>query len=65
MNDLVRFEYVNHDGKAGTRLVRPIRTWFGSTAWHPEPQWLLEAFDLDKRQTRDFAHSAIANWRPA
>ena len=28
---------------------------FGSTQWHPEPQWLLQAWDVDKDAERDFA----------
>ena len=57
--DLVQFSYRNHRGEVGTRRVRPIRIWFGSTAWHPEAQWLLEAFDLDRQGTRDFALSSV------
>lgn len=55
MSDLVEFNYRNHRNEIATRHVRPIRIWFGSTAWHRESQWFLEAFDLDKQATRDFA----------
>jgi predicted DNA-binding transcriptional regulator YafY len=65
MNDLVRFTYTNHKGEVASRLVRPIRLWWGSTAWHREAQWLLEAFDLDKRATRDFAMSELRDWERA
>ncbi len=65
MRDLVRFTYTNHKGEVASRLVRPIRLWFGSTAWHSEPQWLLEAFDIDKLSTRDFAMSSIQGWEVA
>jgi predicted DNA-binding transcriptional regulator YafY len=65
MNDVVCFEYVNHRGLAATRRVRPIRIWFGSTAWYPSPQWLLEAWDVDKSATRDFALAKISAWRIA
>lgn len=57
--NLVQFNYKNHRGKVEVRHVLPIRIWFGSTAWHPEPQWLMEAFDLDKQGTRDFALCGI------
>lgn len=60
--DIATFDYKNHRGERSRRTVRPIRIWFASTAWHPEPQWLLEAFDLDKMATRDFAMASIANW---
>jgi predicted DNA-binding transcriptional regulator YafY len=61
MNDftVVQFNYVNHRGERAERHVRPIRVWFGSTGFHPEGQWFLEAFDLDRQGTRDFAMSGI------
>jgi hypothetical protein len=43
--------------------VRPIRLWFGSTAWHSEPQWLMECFDLDRMGTRDYAMAGVHGWR--
>ena len=58
--DIATFLYVNHRGKVSFRTVRPIRIWFGSTAWHNESQWFMEAFDLDKMETRDFALSGFA-----
>lgn len=54
---IIQFEYTNHRGEKAVRKVRPIRIWFGSTAWHPEAQWLLEGFDLDRKETRDYAMS--------
>lgn len=63
MSDVVQFEYVNHRGEPGTRRIRPIRIWFGSTVWYPEPGWLLEAWDIDKGATRDFSLARVANWR--
>lgn len=57
--DVVQFVYRNHRGEVAIRTVRPIRVWFGSTAWHPEAQWLLEVFDLDKQQTRDYAMAGV------
>ncbi|WP_458524386.1 WYL domain-containing protein [Paracoccus aminovorans] len=49
------FSYKNWRGESATRRVRPLRMWFGSTEWHSEPQWFLEALDIDKNQVRDFA----------
>jgi hypothetical protein len=65
--DMASFEYTNHRGETTTRTVRPIRIHFGSTAWHPEPQWLMEVFDVDKVATRDYAMSGInySSWRKA
>jgi len=63
--DLVTFSYTNHKGRNADRYVRPIRIWFGSTAWYPTPQWLLEAVDLEKLATRDFAMDKIRDWEKA
>ena len=66
MKDVVTFEYVNHRGERSIRRIRPIRIWFGSTAWHADAQWLMEAWDLDKQATRDFAMSNVLSaWKVA
>ncbi len=52
--------YTNYRGEQAERRVIPARIWFGSTDWHPEPQWLLEAFDLDRGAERSFAMRDIA-----
>lgn len=63
---LTSFQYVNHRGEVAYRLVRPIRIWFGSTVWHPEPQWFLEGFDLERMETRDYAMaSMVGPWSQA
>lgn len=63
---IVQFTYRNYKGITALRTVRPIRLWFGSTAYHPEAQWLLEAFDLDRQETRDFAMTGmLSGWKPA
>ena len=49
------FSYRNWRGQKDKRRVKPIRVWFGSTQWHPDPQWFLEAEDVDKSEVRDFA----------
>ncbi len=65
MKDIANVLYTNHRGEQAWRTIRPIRLWFGSTAYHPEPQWLLECFDLKKQATRDYAMSGIACWNVA
>jgi hypothetical protein len=51
--------YTNWRGETAERSIVPIRPWFGSTEWHPEPQWLLTAFDVEKQAARDFAWAGI------
>lgn len=55
----LRFTYRNHRGDIGVRTVAPLGIRYGSTAWHPEPQWLLRAYDLDKSAEREFAINDI------
>lgn len=47
--------YKNWRGEISERRLSPIRMGFFSTRWHPEPQWMLTAMDLDKGEVRDFA----------
>ncbi|AIB11820.1 hypothetical protein ABAZ39_07375 [Azospirillum argentinense] len=49
------FTYTNYRGETGTRRAIPIRVYHGATEWHPEPQWLMEAHDVDKDAVRVFA----------
>lgn len=57
--------YTNWRGETAERHIIPIRIWFGSTQWHKEEQWLLNAEDLDKKQHRDFAIKDIHGWAEA
>ena len=48
--------YTNHRGETLRRRILPVRLWFGRCEpWHPEPQWLLDALDVDKMENRTFA----------
>lgn len=49
------FQYRNHRGEIGWRRVLPSVISFQPTVWHPEPQWILVARDLDKGEDRSFA----------
>lgn len=51
----VTLTYTNWRGQTAERTIIPIRVWWGSTPWHPEPQWLLTAVDAEKGLERDFA----------
>ncbi|WP_018500860.1 DUF1653 domain-containing protein [Parafrankia discariae] len=62
----ITLDYTNHRGERKERLVRPERVWHGRTDWHPEyDQWLLEAFDKDRQDIRNFTLRNIHNWRPS
>jgi predicted DNA-binding transcriptional regulator YafY len=44
------------------RGVIPQRLTYDATEWHPEPQWLMEAFDCDRKAMRSFAMKDIQQW---
>ena len=53
------FEFTNFKGELRSRRVIARALQWGSTAWHPEIQWFLDGFDLDKHEARSFPLSAI------
>lgn len=62
MVETLTFWYRNHRGEISQRNVtKPEKIWFGSTEWHPKPQWLMTAWDIDKDALRDFAFKDIIN----
>lgn len=58
----VRILYTNHRGETALRRIVPESIRFGSSEWHPEPQWLLEAMDEEKGAARSFAMKDIRAW---
>lgn len=62
----VTIDYTNHAGVRALREIVPVATGFrfGSTEWHPELQWLLEAHDVAKDDLRTFAMKDIHCWHP-
>lgn len=60
---IVAIRYVNHRGEEAVRRIVPLKLWYGSEKpWHPEPQWLLDAYDLDKDASRTFAMEGVSEW---
>jgi predicted DNA-binding transcriptional regulator YafY len=62
---VVIIDYTNHRGERRERriLPQPAGVRFDRTPWHPEPQWLLLAWDFEKGAMRDFAMTGIHGWR--
>lgn len=54
--------YTNHKGVRGFRWVIPLSWRFGTNQWYPEKQWLMNAYDLEKRAEREFACDHIHTW---
>lgn len=57
----IAFDYVNWQGVQGHRRAKIEKVMFGSTEYHPEAEWLMEAWDLDKEAVRFFAMKDMAN----
>lgn len=62
MGASVTIDYINHRSQRRPRLILPMAIRYGSTEFHPESQWLLEAIDLEKKESRTFALQYIYGW---
>lgn len=51
--------YKNHRGEVALRHIVPLFTHYTANEWHPEPCWIMQAFDLDKQEERSFAFKNI------
>ena len=61
---LVEIDYTNWRGRRGVRQINPDGTMlFGSNEWHPEPQWLLGALDMNDGKYKLFALAGIHSWK--
>ena len=63
----VWIDYTNYKGERRWRHVRPTFSGliFSSSEWHSKRQWLLQAFDYEKKDRRSFAMADIHAWRDA
>jgi predicted DNA-binding transcriptional regulator YafY len=59
----VRILYKNYKGETAWRAIVPQKVRFASNEWHPQEQWLLDAFDLEKNAARSFAMDEIREWK--
>ena len=65
MTGEVTIDYVNYRGERGSRLIRPVggSLGLGSNEWHPEPQWLFTALDIERNVERTCALAGILRWQ--
>lgn len=57
-------DYTNHRGERRERRIVPYALEFETSEWHPEPQWVVVAKDLDKDAVRSFPVLNIHGWHP-
>lgn len=55
MYDPIRMIYKNYRGETSERSIVPSGIRWGCNQWHPEHQWILRAWDFEKKDFRDFA----------
>jgi predicted DNA-binding transcriptional regulator YafY len=51
----MKINYTNYKGVNADRNIIPLFLYRGSNKFHPEKQWLLKAWDIDKKAMRSFA----------
>lgn len=54
-DNAITFKYTNHRGETAVRRAVPRNLWFRPTEHHPEPQWIMIAWCLDREAIRNFA----------
>jgi predicted DNA-binding transcriptional regulator YafY len=60
---VVTIDYTNWRKVRSLRRVKPTgRMIFESNEYHREPQWFVEAWDVDKEELRLFAVVDIHSW---
>jgi len=59
---IVRITYTNWRGVTSERRIIPREIRHGKCEWHPQPCYLLEAYDVDKQADRTFAMTDIHSW---
>ena len=58
----IKVEYTNYRGEKGIRTIVPISFFFGTTEYHPEEQWLIKLWDVDRQAERIYALKEITRW---
>lgn len=51
----IMFGYTNHKGEFAIRHVVPMAIAYEKTPWHEERQWIMHAYDTDRKAMRGFA----------
>lgn len=59
--DIIQFNYINWRGLGDIRKVLINEIYYGSNEYHPNPQFLMKAYDLDKNVERIFAMSDMSD----
>lgn len=58
---VVQFDYMNYRGEHSKRQVAFMGVYYGHNEWHPEDEFIMKAFDKEKKSVRYFAIKDITN----
>ena len=58
----IKVRYTNYRGETAVRTIVPINFYFGKTEYHPEEQWLIRLWDVDRNAERIYALKEITEW---
>jgi hypothetical protein len=58
----VRILYTNHRGETAWRTIQPKALRYAATEHYPTPQWILDAYDVEKQADRSFACANAKQW---
>ncbi|CAN5193309.1 hypothetical protein BH09DEP1_BH09DEP1_4960 [soil metagenome] len=58
----IKVEYTNYRGEKGIRTIVPISFYVGTTEYHPQEQWLVKLWDVDRQAERIYALKEITRW---
>lgn len=59
----IKFVYTNHRGELSKRTVTPNYFTFAETPYHKPAQWIMYAYDHDKKAVRGFAMKSMESVR--
>ena len=55
----INVRYTNWRGETAVRSIVPLEIYFGKTDYHPEEQWLLRVWDVERDAERIYAFKDI------
>lgn len=58
----VKVRYVNWQGQEAVRTIIPLDIYWGKSEWHPEEQWILKVWDVEREAYREYAIKDIKEW---
>lgn len=58
---VIQFDYMNYRGEHSKRQAAYMGIYYGHNEWHPEDEFIMKAFDKEKKSVRYFAVKDISN----